>query len=68
MPQPTVLLLARADLSPVDTEFTTGPIDAHDSFDNERRTAFIDDQGIAAGLVHFGTSLSVAAYPYTEML
>ncbi|KTB90322.1 cupin [Pseudomonas syringae ICMP 13102] len=68
MPQPTVLLLARADLSPVDTEFTTGPIDAHDSLDNERRTAFIDDQGIAAGLVHFGTSLSVAAYPYTEML
>ncbi len=26
MPHPTVLLLARADLSPVDTEFTTGPL------------------------------------------
>ncbi|MEQ4602443.1 MAG: cupin, partial [Pseudomonas amygdali] len=38
MPHPTVLLLARADLSPVDTEFTTGPIDAHDPFDSGRRT------------------------------
>ncbi|RMN88864.1 hypothetical protein ALQ50_04565 [Pseudomonas coronafaciens pv. coronafaciens] len=68
MPHPTVLLLARADLSPVDTEFTAGPLDAHDPFDNGRRTAFIDDQGIAAGVVHFGTSLTVEAYPYTEML
>lgn len=68
MPQPTVLLLARADLSPVETEFTTGPIDAHDPFDSGRRTAFVDEQGIAAGIVEFGTALSIEAYPYTEML
>ncbi|EGH99464.1 cupin domain-containing protein [Pseudomonas syringae] len=68
MPQPTVLLLARADLSPVGTEFTTGPIDAHDPFDSGRRTAFVDEQGIAAGIVEFGTALLVEAYPYTEML
>ncbi|KPX08856.1 cupin domain-containing protein [Pseudomonas savastanoi] len=68
MPHPTVLLLARADLSPVDTEFTTGPIDAHDPFDSGRRTAFVDEQGIAAGIVELGTALSIEAYPYTEML
>ncbi|OUM04918.1 cupin [Pseudomonas syringae] len=68
MSQPTVLFLARADLSPVNTEFTTGPLDAHDPFDEGRRTAFLDDQGIAAGVVRFGTSLPVEAYPYTEML
>ncbi|RML96202.1 hypothetical protein ALQ86_04341 [Pseudomonas amygdali pv. eriobotryae] len=63
MPHPTVLLLARADLSPVDTEFTTGPIDAHDPFDSGRRTAFVDEQGIAAGIVELGTALSIEAYP-----
>ncbi|KPW58773.1 Uncharacterized protein ALO82_05116, partial [Pseudomonas syringae pv. broussonetiae] len=68
MPHPTVLLLARADLSPADTEFTTGPIDAHDPFDSGRRTAFVDEQGIAAGIVELGTALSIEAYPYTEML
>ncbi|PCK93345.1 cupin [Pseudomonas viridiflava] len=68
MPEPTVLLLARADHSPVDTEFTPGPLDASDPFANERRTAFIDEAGIAAGVVHSSTSVSVDAYPYTEML
>lgn len=68
MPQPNVLLLARADHSPVDTEFTTGPLDAADPLPEGRRTAFIDEAGIAAGVVHSGGSLSVDAYPYTEML
>ncbi|MBA1231207.1 DUF861 domain-containing protein [Pseudomonas viridiflava] len=68
MTQPTVLLLARADHSPVDTDFTPGPLDASDPFANKRRTAFIDEAGIAAGVVHSSTSVSVEAYPYTEML
>jgi len=68
MTHPSVLLLARADNSPVATEFITGPVDANDPFSEGRRTAFIDDQGIAAGVIHFGATLSVDAYPYTEML
>ncbi|MBX8492574.1 cupin domain-containing protein [Pseudomonas cichorii] len=68
MSHPTALLLAYADNSPVDTEFTSGPLSPNDPFASQRRIAFIDDQGIAAGLVNLGESLSVKHYPYTEML
>ncbi|MBX8517241.1 cupin domain-containing protein [Pseudomonas cichorii] len=68
MSHPTALLLARADNSPVDTEFTSGPLNSSDPFARQRRIAFIDGQGIAAGLVNLSESLSVEDYPYTEML
>ncbi|RMQ42259.1 hypothetical protein ALQ04_01089 [Pseudomonas cichorii] len=68
MSHATALLLAHADNSPVDTEFTSGPLSPNDPFGQGRRTAFIDEQGIAAGVVLLSESLSVQAYPYTEML
>lgn len=68
MSQATVLLLARADNSPVDTPFSQGRLSASDPFAEQRQTAFIDDQGIAAGVVRASGALSLKDYPYTEML
>ena len=68
MSHPVVLLLARADHSPVDTPFVTGHLSASDPFAQGRKTAFIDDDGIAAGTVEVSGSLALKDYPFTEML
>lgn len=68
MPQLAVLLLARADNSPVDTPFDTAVLDANDPFSPSRHTAYIAEDGIAAGIVHARGSVSVEHYPFTEML
>ena len=67
MPHPAVLLLARADHGPVATPFVTGALEAHDPFRPSRHTAFIADDGIAAGIVRAlgSVSVSVAQYPFT---
>ncbi|WP_268798597.1 cupin domain-containing protein [Pseudomonas huanghezhanensis] len=68
MSQPVVLLLARADHSPVDAPFVAGRLSADDPFAQGRKTAFIDDAGFAAGTVETTGSVSIANYPFTEML
>lgn len=68
MSQPRVLLLARAGSSPMDTTFAHGRLSTDDPFAEQRKTAFIDDQGIAAGIVQASGSVTVKDYPFTEML
>lgn len=68
MSHPRVLFLAHADHRPVDTAFSSGALTSADPFAAGRQTAFIDDQGIAAGVVRFSGSVSHADYPFTEML
>jgi uncharacterized cupin superfamily protein len=68
MSHPRVLFLAHADNRPVDTAFSAGPLTPEDPFASGRQTAFIDDQGIAAGVVQASGSLTVTHYPFTEML
>lgn len=68
MSQLSVLLLARADNGAVDTAFAHGRLSSADPFAEQRKTAFIDDQGIAAGIVEASGLVTVKDYPYTEML
>ena len=49
MLEPTAVLLAHADGSPVSTEFTDGNLGANDPFD--RQIAYVADDDIAAGVV-----------------
>jgi len=68
MSYPVVLLLARADHNPVEAPFVAGRLSAGDPFGQGRKTAFIDDHGIAAGTVEASGSLTLKDYPFTEML
>lgn len=68
MPHPVVLLLATADQTALDTPFVAGRLSADDPFAEGRKTAFIDDDGIAAGTVQASGSVTVQSYPFTEML
>jgi len=68
MSHPVVLLLARADQPFVDAPFVAGGLSADDPFADGRKTAFIDDDGIAAGTVQASGSVTVESYPFTEML
>lgn len=66
MLEPTAVLLAHADGSPVSTEFTDGNLGANDPFD--RQIAYVADDDIAAGVVKASGRFSVEEYPYSEMI
>lgn len=68
MSHPVVLLLARAGQTAVGAPFVAGRLTADDPFAEGRKTAFIDDDGIAAGTVQISGSVTVEHYPFTEML
>lgn len=68
MSHPSVLLLARADGSAVESPALSGCLSAQDPFADGRKTIFLDDAGFAAGTVQFKGSIQSAAYPFTEML
>ena len=66
MLEPTAVLLAHADGSPVSTEFTSGNLGANDPFD--RQIAYLGADDIAAGVVRASGRFSVNEYPYSEMI
>ena len=66
MLEPTAVLLAHADGSPVPTKFTSGSLGASDPFD--RRIAYIAPHDIAAGMVQASGQFSIDEYPYSEMI
>jgi uncharacterized cupin superfamily protein len=66
MLEPTAVLLAHADGSPVPTKFTSGSLGANDPFD--RRIAYIAPHDIAAGMVQASGQFSIDEYPYSEMI
>jgi uncharacterized cupin superfamily protein len=66
MQEPTAVLLAHADGSPVSTKFTPGSLGANDPFD--RHIAYVGTDDIAAGVVQASGQFSVDEYPYSEMI
>lgn len=68
MSQPTTVLLARADGTPVSTAFTAGALSSADPFGAQRKTAFANAGEIAAGLVEASGEFSIDEYPYVEMI
>ncbi|MDT9673467.1 cupin domain-containing protein [Pseudomonas sp. JV414] len=66
MLEPTAVLLAHADGSPVLTKFTPGSLGANDPF--ERQIAYVGADDIAAGVVQASGQFSVDDYPYSEMI
>jgi uncharacterized cupin superfamily protein len=66
MLEPTAVLLAHADGSPVPTKFTPGSLGATDPFD--RHIAYLGPDDIAAGVVQASGQFSVDDYPYSEMI
>ncbi|WP_248796402.1 cupin domain-containing protein [Pseudomonas sp. MWU13-2105] len=68
MPEPTVLLLARADGSRVTTSFKTMPLSAADPFGEYRQVAYTGTDGISAGMVSTGQVLDIDVFPHTEMI
>lgn len=68
MSEPTVLLLARADGSPVVTSFTASPLSAFDPFKNGRQVAYNGADGVSAGLVHTHGTFDSEDFPHTEVI
>ncbi|CAN1602219.1 cupin domain-containing protein [Pseudomonas sp. B21-028] len=68
MLEPTSVLLARADGTPVPTTFTAGPLSAGDPFGAQRRTAYTSPGDITAGVVEASGQFSTDEYPYAEMI
>lgn len=66
MLEPTAVLLARADGSPVSTEFTSGNLGANDPF--TRQIAYVGTDDIAAGVVQASGRFSIDEYPCSEMI
>ncbi|WP_237883453.1 cupin domain-containing protein [Pseudomonas sp. PGPR40] len=66
MLEPTAVLLAHADGSPVPTKFTPGSLGINDPFD--RHIAYNGPQDIAAGVVQASGQFSIDDYPYSEMI
>lgn len=66
MLEPTAVLLAHADGSPVPTKFTPGSLGANDPFD--RHIAYVGQDDIAAGVVQASGQFNIDEYPYSEMI
>ena len=66
MLEPTAVLLAHADGSPVPTKFTSGSLGVNDPFD--RHIAYNEPQDIAAGVVQASGQFNVDDYPYSETI
>jgi uncharacterized cupin superfamily protein len=66
MLEPTAVLLAHADGSPVLTKFTPGSLGANDPFD--RQIAYVGPYDMAAGVVQASGQFSVDDYPYSETI
>lgn len=66
MLEPTAVLLANADGSPVLTKFTPGSLGTNDPF--ERHIAYFGPDDIAAGVVQASGQFSVDEYPYSETI
>ncbi|WP_422775939.1 cupin domain-containing protein [Pseudomonas mediterranea] len=66
MPEPTAMLLARADGSPVATTFILTSLSANDPFD--RLIAYAGEDGITAGVVEVSGQTRVDHYPFSEMI
>lgn len=68
MPQPTALLLARADGSPASATFTPSSLNSTDPFGHARRIAYLGADGVAAGVIQADGEFVVNDYPHVEML
>jgi uncharacterized cupin superfamily protein len=68
MPQPTVLLLARADGSRVVTPFKQLPLSAADPFTDGRKVAWSGTDGVSAGIVEAGEVFDIEDFPHTEVM
>jgi uncharacterized cupin superfamily protein len=68
MPQPTVLLLARADGSRVVTPFKSLPLSAADPLIDCRQVAWSGTDGVSAGIVAIGDVLDIDDFPHTEVI
>jgi len=66
MLEPTAVLLAHADGSPVPTKFIPGSLGVNDPFD--RHIAYVGPDDIAAGVVQASGKFSINEYPYSEMI
>ncbi|MEX5688226.1 cupin domain-containing protein [Pseudomonas silesiensis] len=68
MSHPTLMLLARADGSPVATSFTAAPLSDADPFRHGRQIAYSDADGVSAGIVQIDAALSIDQFPHTEVM
>ncbi|CAH0234109.1 cupin domain-containing protein [Pseudomonas mediterranea] len=68
MSEPTSVLLARADGTPVSTAFIPGPLGAGDPFGAQRKTAYTSRGDITAGVVEARGQFNIEEYPYAEMI
>ena len=68
MSEPTIVLLARANGSRVDTPFKQQPLNAADPFTNGRQIAWSGTDGVSAGIVEAGKILDIEDVPHTEVI
>ncbi|MEB2517133.1 cupin domain-containing protein [Pseudomonas sp. YuFO20] len=68
MSEPTIVLLARANGSRVDTPFKQQPLNAADPFTNGRQIAWSGTDGVSAGIVEAGKILDIEDFPHTEVI
>jgi uncharacterized cupin superfamily protein len=68
MSSPRILMLARADGSPVDTPFRNAALSALDPFGDNRRLAWLSDDGVSAGLVSLDGETVIEDFPHSETL
>lgn len=68
MSSPRILLLARADGSPVTTPMHRAALSAQDPFGDARLCAWQGDDGVCAGQVRFSGDTTSDAFPHSETL
>lgn len=68
MSQPTVMLLARADGSGIDTPLNIQPLNAADPFGDCRHVTWSGVDGVSAGLVSAGETVDISDFPHTEVI